>query len=228
MERPDDPADLYRALGEDVLAVRPILTGDVFVDVEVIAPDGERSRQVIMVLDHPCSLRLDGVNLASRLTVAEVRPGAVGSWRGSYNRMPLPGLLLDGQVCAHVGYFDSCYQVGSAQLEPHRRIACLSVTGINLLLQRRVHHFSRVVVPTLEFQKSNTGVYDEVDLIEEWCDTRGDDDVKVLEATAECVAWLREDTGGTTRQELLRDPQKRSAIRQQMRSRIKELRTAAS
>jgi hypothetical protein len=81
------------------------------------------------------------------------------------------------------------------------------------------------VVPSFEFHKVNGGVYEEADLIEEWCGLREDDGVKISDATAECVDWLREEVAGCRRQDLLKDQQQRSTVRKQMRIRIKELRT---
>lgn len=107
-------------------------------------------------------------------------------------------------------------------------MACLSDFGLNLLLQRRVHHFSRVVVPTFEFQNANGGVYDEADLVEEWCLDREEDGLKPLEAAAECVAWLREEEDGVRRQVLLRDPQRRSNVRRQMRGYLRKMRKGTS
>ncbi|MFG1921066.1 hypothetical protein [Cryptosporangium sp. NPDC048952] len=228
MEKPSRPRDLYRALGDDVSPVRPIITGDVFADTEITEPDGTCVKRMVMILDHPCSLRTDGITLAPRLTVAEVVSGAPGSWRGNYSKMFLPSLLPEGSEAQdfHV-LFDSSYHVSPTQITVAHRIACLSTVGINLLLQRRVHHFSRVVVPTFEFQKANVGVYDEVDLVEDWCMEREDHDVKAAEAAAECMAWLRSEVDGVRRQDLLKDEQRRSTVRQQMREHLKTLRSSA-
>ncbi|MEU2995830.1 hypothetical protein [Streptomyces sp. NPDC001758] len=230
MDKPTDPADLYRAFGDDVNPARPVLTGDVFEAVEVTNLDGTSTPRTVMLLDHPCSLRgEDGLNLAPRLVTAEVRPTTQGSWRqGNYNRMflPPPFPLADGKANPCAAFFDSSYHVTPEQLAAGRRIACLSTVGINIMLQRRVKHFSRVTVPTMDFLDANLGVFEEADLIEDWCLLREDDDVKTDEAVAECVAWLREDIGGRRRQDLLKDPQQRSTVRQQLRERRRELRAA--
>ncbi|MFB7669489.1 hypothetical protein ACFC1R_37220 [Kitasatospora sp. NPDC056138] len=225
MEKPSRPSDLYRALGEDVSPARPIITGDIFADTEITELDGIRTKRTVMILDHPCSLRTDGVTLASRLTVAEVISGSPGSWRGNYSKMFLPKLQPEEQGAQDfVVLFDRCYHVSPAQVTTAHRISCLSTVGINLLLQRRVKHFSRVTVPTFEFQNANVGVYDEVDLVEDWCQDREDDGIKADEAAAECMVWLREEVDGTRRQELLKDDQRRSTVRQQMRAHLKMLR----
>jgi hypothetical protein len=227
MEKPEDTADLYRALGDEVNPARPILTGDVFENVEVINTDGTSTNRTVMILDHPCSLRKDGINLTPRLLTAEVRLTNGGSWRnGNYNRMflpaPYPG--ADGRAKPCAAFFDSCYHVSPEQLDAGTRIACLSPVGINLMLQRRVKHFSRVTVQTHLFQEANLGVYEEADLIEDWCMAREDDGIKIGDAVAECVSWLTEDLGGRRRQDLLKDAQQRSTVRKQMRDRLKQLR----
>jgi hypothetical protein len=227
MERPQDPHDLYHACGDDIVAARPILTGDVFEDVSIIDTDGTTRPITVMILDHPCSLRADGVNLVPRLTVAEVTPVEGAQWSGCFNRMflPKPYPQADGRAKPCAAFFDVCYHVSPEQLERGTRISTLSHFGINLLLQRRVMHFSRVLVPTSTFQEANAGVYEEADLVEEWCLDREDDGVKTTEATAECVGWLREtSTDGRRRQHLLQEPQHRSTVRKEMRAQLKALR----
>ncbi|MDX2853075.1 hypothetical protein PV342_32485 [Streptomyces sp. PA03-3a] len=92
-------------------------------------------------------------------------------------------------------------------------------------MQRRVKHFSRVTVETHKFYEANLGVYEEADLIEDWCIEREDQGVKADEAVAECVAWLREKVGERRRQELLADAQQRSSVRKQMHDRLRQLRS---
>lgn len=224
MDKPRDPSELYRALGDDVNPARPALTGDVFEGVRVTNPDGTATTRTVMILDHPCSLRHDGVNLADRLLTAEVRRTTQGSWRnGSYNRMflpaPYPG--ADGKANPCAAFFDASYHVSPDQLEAGKRIACLTPLGINIMLQRRVKHFSRVTVKTIAFMEANEGIFEEADLIEDWCMFREEAGVKTIDAVTECVAWLSEDVGGQRRQNLLKDAQQRSSVRQQMREHLK-------
>lgn len=220
LEKPRTPDDLYLARGDDVCDARPVLTGDVLDDVEVTEPDGSRARRSVMLVEHPCSLRSDGVHLAPKLLVAAIHPReGIGSWRGNFSLMFLPGLRAQEYAAAH---FDDPYIVSPSQLAAGRRVACLSTFGINLMLQRQVHRASRVVVPTIQFQAANEGVYEEADLIEEWCLDRGDQGVGPLDATAECVAWLREEVNGVRRQELLRDLQQRSSVRREMRTHLRK------
>jgi hypothetical protein len=220
LESPRTPDELYLARGDDVCGARPVLTGDVLDDVEVTEPDGSRARLSVMLVEHPCTLRSDGVNLVPKLLVAAVRPReGGGSWRGNFSLMFLPGLRPQEHAAADFG---DPYVVSPGQLEMGHRVACLSTFGINLMLQRQVHRTSRVVVPTLQFQAANEGVYEEADLIEEWCLDRGDQGVDPLEATSECVEWLRVTVNGVRRQDLLRDPQQRSTVRKEMRAHLRK------
>ncbi|NJQ05117.1 hypothetical protein HCN56_05870 [Streptomyces lonarensis] len=92
----------------------------------------------------------------SRRRVGELEAAALGSL--------LPALSSwRDRARADARASDLCYRVtwchvSPEQLEAGTRPACLSDFGLNLLLQRRVHHFSRVVVPTFEFQPANEGV----------------------------------------------------------------------
>jgi hypothetical protein len=220
LESPRTLDDLYLARGDDVCDARPLLTGDVLDDVEVTEPDGSTAHVSVMLVEHPCSLRSDGVSLVPKLLAAAVRPReGLGSWRGNFSLMFLPGLRPQEHAAAD---FSDPYIVSPGQLATAHRVACLSTFGINLMLQRQVHRTSRVVVPTLEFQAANEGVYEEADLIEEWCLDRGDQGVGPLEATSECVAWLREKVSGIRRQDLLRNPQQRSTVRKDMRAHLRK------
>jgi hypothetical protein len=148
-------------------------------------------------------------------------------WTGHISKMPLPGLVPGAGSSRRnqAAFFDDVYVVPSSNLDPARRIACLSQTGVNLLLQRWVHHNSRMIVPTWQYQDVSSPQYEEADLIEYWCDERVDDGLSVDDASLEAMKWLREDIeGGIMRQELLQERQKRSEIRRQMRTYLRALR----
>ncbi len=86
---------LYRARGDEVVRHRPVFTGDVFEKVPVQGLEETKTKTVI-VLQHPCALRSNGVDLHSRLMVAEVRDHRViplESWTGHVSKMPLPDLI---------------------------------------------------------------------------------------------------------------------------------------
>lgn len=217
---------LYRARGDEVVRHRPVFTGDVFERVPVQGL-GETKTKAVIVLQHPCALRFNGVDLHSRLMVAELRNHKVipvEDWTGHASKMPLPELIpaLDTGKRHQAAFFDEPYLVGPDDLGLDKRIACLSQTGVNLLLQRWVHHNSRMVVPTATYQEVSSPAYEEADLIEEWCEKRIEAGLEIQEAAVEAVKWLREDAGGgMTRQRLLEDPQNRSTVRRQMRAALR-------
>lgn len=228
----DEPSDwdlLYRTRGAEEVPHRPVLTGDVFQGTTVRAPDRNELTLDVMVVQHPCALRSDGVHLNPGLLVAEVHDHPYikcSKWTGFGKRMPLPGLKpssADGKGHA-AAFFDSMHIVSPVQLG--KRVACLSQLGVNLLLQRWVHHNSRVVVPTATYDEQTSGVFEEADLIEDWCEDRLGV-VTVDAATTEAVAWLRQPavTGGEMRQKQLAEPQLRSQIRKDMRAHLKALRS---
>lgn len=216
---------LYRVRGEDVSTTRPIFTGDVFTGVHLPGSTGSMKARSVMVLQHPCSMRTNGVDLAWQLLVAEVTNRKIidepGWTSGHFNLMPLPDLRPDatGQKQHHAANFDNLYTVAPALLTLPERLASLSPFGVNLLLQRWVHFSSRVVVPTRLFHEQTAAFYEEADLIEEWCDETDPDDLRA--STASCVDWLRADRGGTTYQEMLRNPQSHSVVRRAMRNELK-------
>jgi hypothetical protein len=222
-----DWSRLYRARGDEVNQQRPVFTGDVFLKVEVEDADGASAEKDVIIVQHPCALRSNGVDLVPRLLVAEVRQHTVippEKWAMYGKIMPLPDLFPDlttGRL-NQAAFFVDLRLVSPKQLE--NRTAVLSQLGVNLFLQRWVRHNSRVVVPSVTYNEVTSGVYDEADLIEEWCDERCSAEFTIEQATAECVAWLR-DTGdtGMMRQKMLEDPQMRSTVRKQMRGALKTL-----
>lgn len=215
---------LYRARGDEVAATRPIFTGDVFTGVELPGSTGKIKARSVLVLQHPCSMRTNGVDLAWKVLVVEVanrKELDEQSWVGGhFNLMPLPGLRPDiaSQSQHQAANFDNLYTVAPALLTS--RIASLSPFGVNILLQRWVHYSSRVVVPTHTFHEQTVAFYEEADLIEEWCDEASSEDLQA--ATQACLNWLRTDRDGSTYQELLKDPQSHSMIRRAMRKALKE------
>ena len=215
---------LYRARGDEVSATRPIFTGDVFTGVQLPGSTGKTKARSLVVLQHPCSMRTNGVDLAWQVLVAEVtnrkeldERGWVG---GNFNLMSFPDIRpeVTGQSQHQAANFDNLYTVAPDLLTS--RIASLSPFGVNLLLQRWVHYSSRVVVPTHTFHEQTVAFYEEADLIEEWCDETSGDDLRI--ETQACLGWLRADRDGPTYQELLKNPQSHSMIRRAMRQALKE------
>ena len=220
---PDRDA-LYRARGDEVSATRPIFTGDVFTGVQLPGSTGKIKARSVVVLQHPCSMRTNGVDLAWQVLAAEVtnrkeidEPGWIN---GNFNLMPLPDIRpeVTSQSQHQAANFDNLYTVAPDLLTS--RVASLSPFGVNLLLQRWVHYSSRVVVPTHTFHEQTAAFYEEADLIEEWCDEASGDDLRA--ETQACLNWLRADRDGSTYQELLKNPQSHSMIRRAMRHALKE------
>jgi hypothetical protein len=231
----DTPAHwskLYRSRGDEQVAPqRPTFTGDVFQGTTVISPEGEQQTIDAMIVQHPCALRTNGVDLNQGILMAEVRDFqevASEKWGGFLKRMPLPDLEAapEGTRPLHrAAFFDIVHVASSKRLG--KRIASMSQFGVNLMLQRWVHHNSRVVVPTVTYNEQTSGVFEEADLVEEWCyELEGVVDPD--RATRDAVAWLRQPAtaGDDMRQKLLDDPQQRSRIRMDMRAHLRALQEA--
>ena len=100
----------------------------------------------------------------------------------------------------------------------------MSQRGVNLLLQRWVHHNSRVIVPTYDYQDVTSSQYEEADIIEEWCIDREDDGVPLDDATIEIDIWLTGDRSASSPRNRLEDPQQRSAVRREIRAKLRSVR----
>lgn len=216
---------LYRARGGDVVVYRPIFTGDVFANIHVV---GEQKAKSVIVLQHPCAIRIDGVTLAPKLLVAEVQNYQLvqpSLWAGKFYRVfPLAALTETSNSC-YAAVFSEHHLVTPRQLDVESRIACLSQKGVNLLLQRWVHHNSRVVVPTHIYQDSSGPQYEEAEIIENWCTERADDGIDRLTATSEIDSWLSDrSVTGVSPRDSLQDAQHRSAIRQAVRRHLRDRR----
>lgn len=132
--------------------------------------------------------------------------------------MPLPELDGSGSFSAT---FTDCDVVLSASLIAGNRVASLSQFGVNILLQRWVHHNSRAIIPSHDYQNVTSAEYEEADLTEDWCDERTLLGVDLATATKEAHDWFRTESGpagSETWQSLLQDPQQRSVVRRAMRA----------
>lgn len=219
---------LYRARGDEVSATRPIFTGDIF-RIPEAAAETDMESKIILVLQHPCALRTNGVDLVPRLLVAEVRehpPIMAGEWKGRFKLMPLPEMHAnDTHFAAHLHNPDL---VDSGSLLLENRIVSMSQVGVNLLLQRWVHHNSRVIVPTTEYQKVTEEQFEEADLVEDWCDDLVSEITDIRVETEAAHDWLRSPSTeeGRSWQELLQNPQSRATVRSAMRKHVRELRNS--
>jgi hypothetical protein len=206
LETPDDLESIYLARLDEVAEHRPTFTGDIY-------QLGEG--HLVMALQHPCALRR-GVELHPKLLVARVDPDTLRSdWaKASFSKMPLPK-LIDGKN--YSADFVNLELVESSTLVACQRIAVLSQSGVNLLMQRWVHHNTRFVVPTHSYGDSTLGPFDEADLIEEWVTDRVEDGAEPQAAEQECADWLDVKANDHTRRTLLSDPQHASAVRRDAR-----------
>ena len=93
-----------------------------------------------------------------KLLVAEVAPAQVlkpSKWvTGNDKQLPLVELRPGESAATYAARFVDHHLVTPEELEGGTRIACLSQRGVNLLMQRWVHHDSRVIVPTLAVPRS--------------------------------------------------------------------------
>lgn len=207
LETPDNPESIYLARLDEVGEYRPTFTGDIYE-----LGDGH----LVMVLQHPCALRR-GVQLHPKLLVAPVAPGSIRSnWASApIATMPLPKLIADQD---HSADFVNLELPDSSTLSACKRIAVLSQSGVNLLMQRWVHHSTRLVVPTFTYSESTIGPFDEADLTEEWVMDRVEYGSEPQAAERECADWLDIKVGDRTRRMLLTDPQHASSVRREGRT----------
>ena len=200
-------------------------SGDVFFDVEVQGV-GAIEHKNVLVIQHPCALRSNGIDLTESLMVAEVAPHKLltqNDWLGNYRLMPLPE-LVDGIEPHHAGSFTSPYLVIPDSLDLTKRVACMSPLGVNLLLQRWVYHNSRAAMPTWKYDEVVSAQYEEADGIEEWCSIRESRGINVTAAMIEAAAWLSDDGGGgIARRVQLENRQYRPSIRKAMLKYVKGL-----
>lgn len=213
LETPDDPESIYLARDDEVGEHRPTFTGDIY---------RLQDARLVMVLQHPCALRGRGGNLHPRLLVAPVdRSSLRSNWANApYATMPLPKLIAGNDYSAD---FVNLEVVESQDLVTCERIAVLSQSGVNLLMQRWVHHSTRLTVPTHRYSDSTIGPFDEADVIEEWVTDRVDSGVDAAAAERECATWLDVKVGDRTRRSMLGDAQHASAVRRDARVHCKSV-----
>jgi hypothetical protein len=233
LETPADPEAIWRVRGEEVDAMRPIIQGDVFEGV--VLPELDDAQGLVMIVDHPCSMRR-GARLRERVQVVRVRdePGLPrhGWPTGQYRLMPLPELVRDRR-CA--GAFDETTMVPIATLLGTHRIGCLSEYGILVLQQRLVHHLTRVAMRLQTLRRASIHVLEEVDLQEDWnlaLATSEDPDQLAEALRREATEFdafmngpLRDD--GEPRRAALKDELRRSDVRRSVQREIARRRDQA-
>jgi len=216
LETPDAFGDLYLASDyqeAEEFSHRPIFTGDVI---------RRNDDSFVALLQHPCAMRR-GVNLAPKLLVAQVVPfpHMPSDWSHShFKRMFLP--RTEGS--SYAINFDDIEVLPRVEIEQGVRFLIMSELGVNTLLQRWLHHNSRVIVPTVTLHEVTTGPFDEADLVGEAVADLVERDMDPITALALADTWLsgRHTEDGQIRRELLAIPQSRGVIRGAMRRYIKE------
>lgn len=226
-ESPDwDSLFLYR--GSEVEACRPVFTGDVYFDVEVQGVGAIEQKSVI-ILQHPCALRRDGIHLVDSIMVAEVLPDkfydAENGWQGNYKIMPLPFLSPGSEGDGHhSANFLSLFLAIPASLGSANRVASMTPLGVNILLQRWVYHNSRGLLPAHKYHEVTIGPYEEADAIEEWCQIRALKGISIESATEEANLWLDDKSDiGVRRRFHFENNQLRSTLRKKMRQAARAL-----
>lgn len=216
LESPGHPDDLYQVRGvdADLLQYRPLFTGDV-----LRLDDG----RLVALLQHPCSMRR-GAELVPRLLAAAVQPWhreVPSQWTGHFRRMFLPN--LDEQENWVID-FDDIDLIDAAVIATSTadRTTVLSQEGVNLLMQRWLHHQSRVVVPTRTINEMIAGQFDEADLTGDAVAELVEAGLEPHEALAKVDAWLGDGPRGMTKRDALNDPQKRSTIRADLRKSVRQ------
>jgi hypothetical protein len=216
---PATAEELYLARGKDVADARPILSGDVFQNVEIPGVEGEAG--LAMVLAHPCSMR-HGAHLRSRIHMARVQTGPeipLAMWDGNYGAMPLPDLCVSGDLRERA-VFDLSGRVATELLTRDKRIACLDTKGVLLLMQRRTYDMTRVAVDLETIHESIAAELEEADLLEEWTRHRlpggasGNNlEVAIREQETLFDEVLRQNAGGVPLRLRLKDPTTRPGVR---------------
>lgn len=222
---------MWQYRSKSVQAPRPVFTGDVFFDISI---DGTAEAPVagVLVLQHPCALRSDGNELLPKILVAEVRlhPDQRSStqWNGSFNLMPLTGLLEPRKTDSYAGFFDHLHFAEREALDPRKRVACMDKMGIALLMQRWTYHNTRVAIPTPRFKTMFGPQYAEANGIEDYNQVRSKVRVKMHEASKEASEWLDAsmDVIDSPRRSLLNDEANHKKIVKKM-TEVAEARNAA-
>jgi hypothetical protein len=163
LESPDDPDDLWQAVGGEVPTHRLLMQGDVV--VTDVGP--------ILVVTHACSMRR-GADLHDTQMVAPIEGHAVPNWDGSYDWMPLLGVPVP-DVDNPAGLLRVLRSVDTSLLVSGDRIAVMSNLGIQLLQQRLAHHLTRVVIETAELAEHCAPILAEAELHEDWLGALGAD-----------------------------------------------------
>lgn len=210
---PDNPSELYRARGSEVVPERPFVQGDVLRAIEI--PGVDDGPGLALIVQHACSMR-QGASLRDKLFLARVRVGPripPAMWRrGHFGCMPLPE-LIPGDETWYQADFEACGLVRSSGMSRADRIACLDDFGIALLQQRQAHYMTRVIVELEAFAEVLAPVLAEAELMEDWSQRSGLTPDQSEAEFHDFVTAPLNSLEGRTLQNDLKDPSKRSAVR---------------
>lgn len=104
--------------------------------------------------------------------VAPVRDHHVGTWRGNYDWMPLPGARVPG-LQNPAACLRELRSEPTKGLQAGNRIVVMADMGVHLLQQRMAFHLSRVVIDLRELAEHSAPVLAEAELHEQWAGDLG-------------------------------------------------------
>jgi hypothetical protein len=151
---------------EEALALKPVMTGDIFVGVNV---PGEADSVDLMIAGHPCTIRM-GALLVERVPCARIvdhQSVPYHRWP-SYDKSHFP---LSGAAGVGNGRCVSLWDWLAAPAEEllrSRRRATLQDQGIHIFLQRLIHSFSRFAPPLSVLREASGHVLAEAELEYTW------------------------------------------------------------
>lgn len=219
LENPPRADSVLIAIGDeaDAFRLRPLMTGDV-----LRREDGT----LVALVQHPCAIRSNGVTLLERLLTCEVVPlnpdGVRSSWaKEPFYRMSLtqfdPPVQID---------FRRPVVLASSEAQQLPRVALMDRAGVNLLMQRWVHHNTRFVAKTVAYDEMCAGPHAEVDLTyEALADLvdAGMDEAEALAAVDEFLGRPLSAAKDDTWRDRLKDPQNHSAARRALDDHVRRV-----
>lgn len=217
LQTPAKLADLILASAGDAddMALRPLMTGDV-----LKLDDG----RLVALIQHPCAIRA-GTELLERLLTCEV-VALDGAQRSSWADEPFSRMLLPiGEHGPLQIDFRLPVVLSAQQAEAARRVAILERVGVNLLLQRWVHHTSRFVALTTSYDQMCAAEYIEVELLQDALDELVPNTLDKAAALKEIDRFLGQslESKRDTWRTRLRDPQHHAAARRALNAHVNTL-----
>lgn len=195
---PSSHGELCESVAPDCDDLRPVCQGDIFEGIRLPGFD-EGHHDLVMLVGHPCSLRL-GHKLKPYLQAAAIRAHQlvpIEEWGTSHLKtFPLPGLELGLKHPA--AFLSESGTVKPEQLALDKRVAALSHRGILLLQQRIVWTSAHAVIELETLKDYNAPVLAELELLEFWNEElcsrlEGDERVVALRDIAkEFESYIRE------------------------------------